>query len=267
MFPGDRQAREVPGLDYPLSVSLSADGSTLLVQEAGAGGEDLKGSIYLFRSNGSQRVSLGQGEALALSPDGQWVLAKTMAPEPAPLVLIPTGAGSPRPLPPDAITRLTASWFPDGERFVFTGSEGGHGVRTYVQSVRGEAPRPITREGVASTVLSPDGRWIAVPGSDTLYSTAGEPPRVMPGLADAGAPLVWAPDGRSLLVEERDLTVHTIYRFDLATGDREVLTDLMPREEAGVVRMYNTLLTPDGKYYAFTYERNLADLYLFEGLK
>ena len=31
--------------------------------------------------------------------------------------------------------------------------------------------------------------------------------------------------------------------------------------------MFNTLLTPDGKYYAYTYERNLADLYLFEGLK
>jgi len=41
----------------------------------------------------------------------------------------------------------------------------------------------------------------------------------------------------------------------------------VPPEEAGVVSMYNTLLTPDGKYYAFTYERNLCDPFLFEGLR
>ena len=267
IFPGDQEAREVPGLDYPLSVSLSADGSTLLIQEVGVGGEDLEGSMYLLRSDGSQKVGLGHGEALALSPDGQWVLAKMKAPEPAPLVLIPTGSGLPRPLPRDSITRQAASWFPDGERFVFTGSERGRGVRTYVQSVHGGAPRPITPEGIAGIVLSPDGKWIAVPGRDTLYSTAGEPPKVVPDLADAGVPLAWAADGRSLFVEHRDVTLHTIYRFDLATGDRENWMELVPPEEAGVVGMFNTLLTPDGKYYAYTYERNLADLYLFEGLK
>jgi len=146
--------------------------------------------------------------------------------------------------------RGPACWFPDGERFVFAGSERGHGVRTYVQSVHGEAPRPIHAEGIASTVLSPDGRWIAVPGTDTLYSTAGEPPRVVPDLADAGTPLVWAADGRSLFVEQREVTAHTIYRFDLATGERELWKELVPPEEAGVVDMYNTLLTPDGKHYA-----------------
>jgi Tol biopolymer transport system component len=267
IFPGDPKAREVPGLDYPLSVSLSADGSTLLVQEVGVGGEGLKGSMYLLRTGESQKVPLGEGEALALSPDGQWVLAKMPGPEPAPIALVPTGPGEPRPIPRDSITRGAASWFPDGERFVFAGSEPGRGVRTYVQSVHGEAPRPITPEGIASTVLSPDGRWIAVPGTDTLYSTVGEPPRVVPDLTDAGIPLAWAADGKSLFVEYREVTVHTIYRFDLATGEREQWMELVPPEEAGVVNMYNTLLTPDGKYYAFTYERNLSDLFLFEGLR
>jgi len=268
MFPGDRQAREVPGLDYPLSVSLSADGSTLLTQEEGVGGQGTKGSMYLIRTDRSQNLRLGQGEALALSPDGQWVLAKLPGPEPSAIALVPTGSGEPRPLPRDSITRSpSASWFPDGERFVFAGSERGHGVRTYVQSIHGGAPRPITPEGIAGTVLSPDGRWIAVPGTDTLYSTAGDPPRVVPDLADAGTPLAWTADGRSLFVEQREATAHTIYRFDLATGDRELLKELAPPEEGGVVNMYNTLLTPDGKYYAFTYERNLSDLYLFEGLR
>ena len=132
MFPGKQQAREVAGLDYPLSVSLSADGSTLLVEEVGVGGEGPGGSMYLVRTDGSPKVRLGEGEALALSPDGRWVLAKMRGDEPAQLALIPTGPGEPRPLPRDSITRGSASWFPDGEHFVFTGSERGHGVRTYV---------------------------------------------------------------------------------------------------------------------------------------
>ena len=140
-------------------------------------------------------------------------------------------------------------------------------MRTYVQSAHGGSPRPITPEGIAGIVISPDGKWLAVPDRDTLYSTAGEPPRVVPDLADAGIPLAWAADGRSLLVEHRDVTMHTIYRFDLATGDREIWMELVPPEEAGIVGMRNTLLTPDGKYYAYTYERNLCDLYLFGGLK
>ena len=267
MFPGDSKPREVPGLDYPLSVSLSADGSLLLVQEVGAGGEGSSRSMYLVRTNGAQKIHLGQGVGLALSPDGKWVLAKTTGPDPAPVVLIPTGPGATRALPRDGITRVVASWCPDGGRFVFVGSESGHGVRTYVQSVRGEAPLPITPEGVASTVLSPDGHWIAVPGSDTLYSTAGEPPRVVRDLASAGTPLVWAADGKSLFVELRETTTHTIYRFNLATGEREPWNELTPPDEAGVVNMYNTLLTPDGKYYAYTYERDLGDLFLFKGLK
>src|SRR6266705_6511508 len=119
--------------------------------------------MYLIRTDRSQNVRLGQGEALALSPDGLWVLAKMPGPEPAPIALVPTGPGEPRPLPRDSITRVVANWFPDGERFVFAGSERGHGVRTFVQSIRGGAPRPITPEGIASTLLSPDGRWIAVP--------------------------------------------------------------------------------------------------------
>ena len=267
MFPGDRQARDVPGLDYPLSVSLSADGSTLLVQEVGVGGEGPRGSMYLIRTDRSQTVRLGVGEALALSPDGLWVLAKLPAPEPAPLALVPTGPGEPRPLPRDSITCIAASWFPDGERFVFAGSERGHGMRTYVQSIHGGAPRPITPEGIAGTVLSPDGQWVAVPRTDTLYSTMGKPPRVVPDLTDAGIPLAWTADGKSLFVEQREATVHTIYRFNLATGEREPWKELVPPEEGGVVDMYNTLLTPDGKYYAFTYERNLSDLFLFEGLR
>ena len=38
-------------------------------------------------------------------------------------------------------------------------------------------------------------------------------------------------------------------------------------DAAGTYRMDNFLVTPDGKTYAYTYRRILADLYLVEGLK
>jgi hypothetical protein len=51
------------------------------------------------------------------------------------------------------------------------------------------------------------------------------------------------------------------------TGRREVWKDLMPADPAGVERISNVLVAPDGKSYAYCYARLLSDLFVVEGLK
>ena len=94
-------------LDWSRSPSLSEDGETVVFTEEEEGGGPGY-SVYLRKTDGSPAVRLGEGEALALSPDGKWVLSAIVRLDPAPLVLLPTGAGEPKPLPKDSINHSGA---------------------------------------------------------------------------------------------------------------------------------------------------------------
>ena len=122
LAPGETKERDLSWLDWSQPVALSEDGKTLLVtEEADGGGPGY--SVYLRKTDGSPAVRLGGGEALALSPDGKWVIAQRLNPSPAQLVLMPTGAGEARALTNDAIMHLGAAFVGMGKQFVFTGFE------------------------------------------------------------------------------------------------------------------------------------------------
>jgi hypothetical protein len=70
--------------------------------------------------------------------------------------------GERRKLISDQIDHGSASFFPDGKRIVFYGAEPGRKPRTYVQDLDGGNPTPITSEGIAGWLLSPDGTSVIV---------------------------------------------------------------------------------------------------------
>ena len=110
--PGEAVERELSWLDAPNLVDMSSDGRRVLFYELGVGGGP-QGSVYLRGTDGSPAVRLGDGQALALSPDGRWAVVQTASTH---LDLIPTGAGSSRRLEPPGLTLLGARWLPDGQR-------------------------------------------------------------------------------------------------------------------------------------------------------
>ena len=61
-----------------------------------------------------------------------------------------------------------------------------------------------------------------------------------------------------------------MYRFNLATGQRDLLKELAPPDASGVVGVADgrgeLAVTPDGKSYVFTFWTFLRDLFLVEGL-
>src|SRR5260370_1354131 len=106
---------------------LSADGKTILFQESGEGGGP-KYAVYLRNTDGSPAIRLGEGSGLSLSPDGKWALSRLNV-TPSPLVLYPTGVGEMKRLKDDGINHVSMGFLPDAKRFVFTGTDPGHGVR------------------------------------------------------------------------------------------------------------------------------------------
>ena len=275
---GDEKERDLSWLDYSYPAGLSDDGKTLLFDEEGGGGAldysksvGLSYAVYLRKTEGSAAILLGEGGAVALSPDGKWAIAQTQS-TPSQLKLLPTGAGEARDLTNDNVNHSWAHFFPDGKRILYAGNEPGKGVRLYVLDIESGKARAISPEGVngISFIISPDSQWVAGIGPDQkgyLYPVSGGEPHVIPGMNPGEQPITFSADSRSLYIYQPGELPTLVNRLDLQTGSRTLWRQLMPSDPAGVENIGPILLTPDAKTCVFGYHRMLADLYLVEGLK
>ena len=205
----------------------------------------------------------------SLSPDGKW--AATIITSPPQLVLLPTRAGTPKSLKRGTISKYErVEWFPDGKRVLLTGSEQGHGWRCYVQETEGGDPRPITPEGTAATLPTPDGKWILIRGPDQKYSllaVEGGDTRPVLGLEAMDTPIRWSSECRSLFAREAAGPSLKVFRVEPYSGRRELWKEIMPSDPAGLLTFAGIMLSADGKSYVYSYPRTLSDLYLADGLK
>jgi eukaryotic-like serine/threonine-protein kinase len=270
--PGEASERDLSWLDGSAANDLSFDGTTLLLGEAGEGGGGT-GTVYVRKTDGSPPVRLGEGYALALSPDKKWALAAPISF--TELLLLPTGIGQARKLERGGIESYqSARFLPDGKRVLFAGKEPGHRARLYIQDLGGGGPKPITPEGTGATfrgnVVSPDGKFVTGSGSAqgfSLYPVEGGSPIPISGLEEGEAPIQWAADGRSLYVYRVAQSPVRVFLLDVSSGRRTLWRELSPFDPAGLSLILNIAITPDGKSYAYDYGQVLSDLYLVEGLK
>src|SRR5580698_4311950 len=154
MIAGETKQRDLSWLDYSYPAGLSPDGKTLLFDEEGGGGSlaysksgGLSYAVYIRKTDGSPAVLLGEGGALALSPDGKSVISQTQD-SPSQLRLLTTGAGEAKDLSKDNMNHTWARWFPDGKRILFSGNAPGQGVKLYVEDLASGKSQAVTPEGV-----------------------------------------------------------------------------------------------------------------------
>jgi len=273
---GDARGQKISWFDWSEHADLSDDGRVLLFRDSGEGVGG-KFTTFLRRLDGSDPTRLGEGRALALSPDQKWSLVELAEPAPH-LTLLPTGAGQPRDLPSGGVyLHHWASWVPDGKRIVFAGEEQGHLPRTYIQDIDGGPPRPFGEEGLRVSVVSPDGRQVAgttLDGKALLFSAdgGGRDAKPIAGVEPGEFLVQWSADGKTLYVRGTEENPLTLFRVDLATGKRTLWKELHPAEEAGF--MYfgagpkaGVRVTPDGRMIVYSYWTRQADLYLADGLQ
>ena len=275
MLSGSDKERDFSWLDLSTAVDLSNDGAMLLMDESGqAGGENA--ATYLRKADGSVPVQLGQGQAAALSTDGKWALSFVSNSTPK-LLLQPTGVGQPKEITNDEIISYQfASWLPDNKRFVFAGNAPDHAARLYLQDIDGGKPRPITPEGIdvsdigGGFTVSPDGKSVALMGANDdifIYLIEGGTPQKLTGNTPGDVPIQWSADGHALFLYREGDRQFQIYRHDIATGESTLFKELKPSDLAGINKMNSVLLTPDGKWYAYSYERTLSHLFIIDGVK
>jgi len=264
---GETKERDLSWRDWSFPTALSRDGETLLFDEQG----EESGPTFtaaLRDMEGSSPVPLGEGMAGDLSPDGKWATTLVSNTQ---LLLLPTGAGTPRRIERDDIQQYwhSAYWLPDGKRIIFSANQLRRAVRCFVQNVDGGKPHPVTPEEVTFCQPSPDGKSIAainlVRGEVWLYPTDGGEPHSVPGL-QPGESFSWSSDPYIIYAYKgRQLPVK-IYRLNIVTGQRLLFKEISPTDVTGLGNISHILFSTDGRAYAYSYARLLSELYLVSGL-
>ncbi len=276
---GDEKERDLTYLDGTHTVGISADGRAVLFREgAQAGGP--QNAVYLRRVGESSPIRLGEGGALALSPDGRRSIAASgnFFESGSRLVLLSAGTDPPRELPRGTLDSIGWAWWtPDGRRVVFGGAEKDRGGRFYILQPPDGQPRPISPEGTGCTTpgqvwvpcfrfQEDQGRLIRI---SELRSLDGGETRPAPWIGPDDSVIAWSPDGRHAFVAGSEQPSFRVFRVEVATGRREPWLDTSPPDPAGVdaPAWVRAALSPDGRYYAYGYTRTLSDLLLVEGLR
>ncbi|MFY9645398.1 MAG: protein kinase [Terriglobales bacterium] len=259
--------RDLAWLDASMLAEVSGDAKSLLFAELSYG-EGRNAAIYLRKTDGSPAVRLGYGNRPSLSPDGKWVVCIRRESTRSRLQLLPTGPGESRFLNVDGVYFESLGWFPDSKRVVFTGSEPGHRVRTWMYDLDSEKATPLTSEGTRGGPVSPDGHWFVttVKHGLSLVPIGGGAPRTISELQNGEAVVRWSGDGEYLFLRQVEGDTMKISRLDVASGQREPWHTLKV-PEPGAVFVGILALSADGKAGAFSFQHDLANLYLVTGLQ
>ena len=58
-----------------------------------------------------------------------------------------------------------------------------------------------------------------------------------------------------------------VFKYDVAAGRLDLWKEVSPADAAGLAGASRFVVTPDGRYYAYSYLRVLSYLQLVEGMK
>ena len=274
--PADKKERDLSWLDYATLRDISTDGTLISFDDWGSAA-GASGLAFLRKTDGSPAIKLGQYGEPVLSPDSKQVLASNATTvNLAGFALLPAGVGEIQKVNANGIQETASPGFmPDGKAIYYAGDDG-HGWKIYIQDIPAATPRAVTpaisvkRNHQEGHILSPDGRtFFARDLSERggLYPLAGGEPRLIPGWLPEDIWVAWAADGRSIYVYHDDKTSAPLYRLELTTGKRELITTLAPSDAAGVTTIVSVHMTADGKNYAYSFSRELSDLFLVDGVR
>ncbi len=260
--------RELTWLDRAVLVALSPDGKQVVFHEGGKGGGS-QGTIFLRKTDGTAAVRLGEGYAVALSPDQKWVLALTPS-DPPRYWLIPSGAGEVTELKMPGIEHIALQGFAaDSHRVVAIANEPGKQARDFLFDPDTGKLQPLTPEGVRALDM-PGGKFLIARGNknipEILPLETGAPAREIKGWQEKDVPIQVTADGNAVLVVAYNGMSAAIYRVGVDNATRQLVKTLQMNDPAGGFGITRVVTTADGQYFAYNTLRQLSELYLLQGL-
>ncbi|HTW31469.1 MAG TPA: WD40 repeat domain-containing serine/threonine protein kinase [Candidatus Sulfotelmatobacter sp.] len=268
---GSKQDTDLSWHDWDNARDISPDGQFVLFEDA----SEAAGPAYqvvMRKIDGTLPVSLGEGSAGGMSPDGKWAISIPANGAPH-ITLLPIGPGQPRSFAVqglDHINNIGARFLSDGQRIGVNGVVAGHAQRCNIIDINTGKAQPVTPDGLSCGAFSPDSRFLVSTAHDqtfAIYPIMGGTPRPIPNLHGNFVPVRWSQDGLHLYGYRSGEFPSRIYQVELATGKETVLQELRPGVPAGVVTIAPVVVSRDGKQYAYSYSQTLSVLWLISGLR
>ncbi|MCX6627911.1 MAG: protein kinase, partial [Candidatus Solibacter sp.] len=263
-LPGASADQSLDWLGSGFPGDLSLDGKFLLFSQYGEAGGRSYG-LYMRNLGEPAPIRLGEGDAMALSPDGRYALALQYA-DPQRLVLFQYQSAGPQVIPGSGLNHQTAAqWFADSRRIIFEGNEAGRGSRIWMQEVPAGKARSITPEGVSleGRGLSPDGSKVAGRSPDghlRLYPIGDGAAADVPGTLAGDRLVRWSPDGQKVIVRSFLDGAVQLNEIDLASGKRTPGKRIASPNPAGVAEVTQVLLAADGQTIVYGQDRRVRTL-------
>lgn len=270
---GQAEPLDLSWLDFSAAVSMSADGSSVLFYESGqGGGPDY--TTFVRRTDGSLPVRVGTGRALALSPDGQWVLSVPLH-DPNRLDVAPVGPGEARQIRiPGAAIHEVAGFVGDGRTLYVTTQDAERRRTTWLVDVDGRNPRRLplpAGRAVFDDTFSPDGTRFVQSCVDEkaacVFHVDGSAPEPVRGSRPEWRAVGWDVKGRIYFREAKHGPAQSLWRVEPATGRADALGDLAPRDRAGADGLLGVVVSRRGDAWAFNVRRRLSDLHVVSGVR
>ncbi|HEX7549198.1 MAG TPA: serine/threonine-protein kinase, partial [Candidatus Methylomirabilis sp.] len=282
--PGAERDVDLTWLDAQAPLALRPDGSLVLLARAGDWSMADRVGLYLRPLNGGPAIHIGTGSVFAdLSPDGRWVATlEADAKGQAGLRMIPTAAGASRwyPLAGD-VANADFLWFDPSGGSVYLAAEDTNSVSRLDLATGALTPRAIPSDvgfNVNLKPVSPDGKRVLLQDmaasrpADLLFPYLvfqGDGTKPIPAKGNLNTEVAagWAEDNQEVYLYDRNGIPAPVFRWNPLTGTRRPFLQIAPSDPAGVWGIYDLIITPSGKAYAYSVVRKLSDLYLIEGLK
>ncbi len=269
LFTGPRGGpfREVGWFDSSQVEAVSRDGSTILFVEAAGTGLTSDGAAQFLRRGDSPPALIAQGYRGTLLPDAG---ALVVINGPQKLMRVPTGPGTPTPIPVAPIAELdisdspTVAW--SGRYLALRGAIAGGKMQLWrIDLATPGSPAELiavpSRSG--SHPLSPDGERVAIArpeGGVEVIPVKGGNSVVFQGLVDE-QPLSFTADGAALFVMRATSDMIDVQRIDLATGARTAWARIIPEQRPVY---YSVVLDATGANITYSTNSDSSDLYVIE---
>ena len=268
LAPGGKEEKELGWLGWSIPGDISRDGKKVLFEEEADGGGP-NYTVFLRDTDGSPPVRIGEGNALAISPDSKMGHHAARQRRPAEV-------GSDRSRRSSTIDtgqhRLChRALSARRQTLLAAGIESGHAARDYIIDLSTGDAKPLTPEGIDGVSLSPDGRSTSVIGPEGkwgIWPIEGGGFHPIPDLDPKYAVAGWSPDGTSLYVSVNRMAERTakLSRVNITTGKME------PWREFGQTTAPGSSAGPphfsvDGSAYEYVYVQTLSQAFAVRGLK
>ncbi|MFA5683438.1 MAG: hypothetical protein WCZ65_02090 [Lysobacteraceae bacterium] len=100
-----------------------------------------------------------------------------------------------------------------------------------------------------------------------LYPITDGDARPAPGAQAGESVMGWIDSGLLLRRAEDPISaVGAVQRLDLQGGQRNLFSNILPPDGAGLMTLGNYCVTPDGRTQAYDWHRALSNLYVARGL-